>query len=77
MLCWDSDQFFAVVVVKQIIYLAVIDAGSCQMLVHIEIACILYLRVKIVQNGEFGCYIIPGATNMGAYYGLIYDLFTL
>ena len=54
--------------VNQVMHLGVVYTRSCQMLMHTEIENALHLLVNVVQNGEFSCYIVLGATNKLAYY---------
>ena len=44
---------------------------------YVETEYALQLPVKISQNAEFGCYMVPGATDMQAYFGVIDGPFTL
>ena len=51
--------------------MGVVDTGSCSTLLDRTMAAALGLSVRQASEGEFGCYMVPGAKEAKAYWGMV------
>ena len=57
--------------VKDKLILGVVDTGSCSTLLDCTMAAALGLSMCQASEGEFGCYMVPGAKEAKAYWGMV------
>ena len=55
----------------KVVTLAIVDTGSCQTLIDLEMARDLHLVVRKAVGDEFGCYLVPGLVEVKPYYGKV------
>ena len=55
----------------KVVTLVIVDTGSCQTLIDLEMARDLHLVVRKVVGDEFGCYLVPGSIEVKPYYGKV------
>ena len=78
MLKWDSEQYMVQLVihhkgkeVRDKLTLGVVDTGSCSTLLDHTMVAALGLIMRQASEGEFGCYMVPGAKEAKAYWGMV------
>ena len=59
--------------VKDKLTLVVVDTGSCSTLLDRTMAAALGLSVRQASKSEFGCYMVPGAKEAKAYWGMVVE----
>ena len=66
-----------IVVNHKVLTLCIVETGSCQTLLDLGMTRYLHLPVRVATLGEFGCYLVPGSTELKAYHGVMESLFTV